>query len=51
VIRGLLFGVGSADPLTYVAVVVLLTGVALAATWGPARRASRTDALIVMRHE
>ncbi len=44
----LLYGVRPADPLTIVCVALLLTVVALAATWLPARRASRiapTDAL------
>lgn len=47
-IESLLYGVGRADPVTWslVAVVSILAGVA--ATWGPARRASRTDPLIVL---
>jgi hypothetical protein len=36
-----LFGVSPADPLTYVIFVVVLTLVAVAACWGPARRAAR----------
>jgi predicted permease len=43
VIASFLFGVGSADPLTLVGVSALLLGVALLATWLPARRASRLD--------
>src|SRR5947199_653164 len=40
-LRNLLFGVGTADPLTFVCVSGLLLGVALLACWLPARRAKR----------
>jgi putative ABC transport system permease protein len=39
--RTFLFGVGSADPLTYVAVAVVLAAIALLSAWIPARRAIR----------
>ena len=51
VLSALLFGVGPMDPLTYVAVSVLLGVVALLAAWLPARRASRADPAIAMRAE
>ncbi|HEX6211620.1 MAG TPA: FtsX-like permease family protein, partial [Methylomirabilota bacterium] len=47
----LLFGVGTTDPLTYAAVALLLGSVALAATYLPARRASRLDPLVALRTE
>jgi putative ABC transport system permease protein len=47
----LLFGIGASDPLTYVAIIVLLAGVAFTASWLPARRAGRVDPLVVMRSE
>jgi putative ABC transport system permease protein len=40
VLRTLLYGVSSTDPLTYVSVVALLAAAALAASWFPARRAT-----------
>lgn len=47
----LLFGVSSADPQTYSLVAALLIAVATAAIYWPARRASRVDPTIALRHE
>jgi predicted permease len=49
--RALLFGVRETDPLTFVAIACGLTVVALAASYVPARRASRVDPIVSLRTE
>jgi ABC-type antimicrobial peptide transport system permease subunit len=49
--RSLLFGVAAADLLTFGAIALLLTIVALAASYVPARRASRIDPVVSLRTE
>ena len=51
VLSGFLFGIKSTDPITFLAVPLLLAMVALLASYVPARRATKVDPLIALRDE
>jgi putative ABC transport system permease protein len=48
---GFLYGVKATDPFTFVSVSALLCCVGFLACYVPARRASRIDSLLALRHE
>ena len=50
-LRTLLFGVTPFDPMSFVGVAVVLSGIVLIASYIPARRAMRVDPAEALRHD
>jgi putative ABC transport system permease protein len=48
---GFLYGISVTDPVTFVAIPLILAGVAMLASWLPARRAARQDPMRALRYE
>ncbi|HVG24847.1 MAG TPA: FtsX-like permease family protein, partial [Thermoanaerobaculia bacterium] len=50
-IGSLLYGIKPADPWTYAAIVIMIAGTALLASYLPARRAAKVDPLVAIRYD
>jgi putative ABC transport system permease protein len=50
-LNSLLYGVGASDPVTFIAIVLLVSLVAFLAAWLPARRAASMDPIVALRAE
>jgi predicted permease len=50
-VKGLIFGIAATDLPSFLTVTLLLGTVAFTASWLPARRASRIDPIVALRHE
>jgi ABC-type antimicrobial peptide transport system permease subunit len=50
-LRGVLYGLGTVDGVSFAGVSVLFLAIALIAAWLPSRRAMRVDPMVALRYE
>jgi ABC-type antimicrobial peptide transport system permease subunit len=50
-LEGMLYGVRGLDPITFAGACLVFAGVSMIASYLPARRASRVDPVVALRHE
>ncbi|MEK6321747.1 MAG: FtsX-like permease family protein [Acidobacteriota bacterium] len=51
IMESLLFGVGTRDSVIFISIPLMLAAVAFVSSYIPARRATKVDAMIALRHE
>jgi ABC-type antimicrobial peptide transport system permease subunit len=50
-LRGVLYGLNTVDPISFVGVSLLFLAIALFASWPPSRRAMRVDPVVALRYQ